>query len=111
MSNLKHKPVIGTQVEFQQISTTAECFVCLSQQDVSYVITPCGHDGICKKCLEALISSKMPCPLCGKLIDSFIRIYTTRQAKVERRYVLRDPQNDSDRKMLLGSGQRDQHQF
>ena len=57
MSTLKKKPVIGSEVFFKQISCSGECLICMEMKEVAFVIAPCGHDGICQKCLEDIQQS------------------------------------------------------
>ena len=101
MTTLKKKPVIGSEVFYKQISCSGECLICMEMKEVAFVIAPCGHDGICQKCLEDIKGSNNPlCPICNTKIENYYRHYTTRQKKEERQYVFLSSDLATDRKLI-----------
>lgn len=69
------------------MTCSGECQVCMEIRDISYVITPCGHDGYCYECLTSLKDKGHPCPYCRGPIEGFIKLYTSRQERVEKQII------------------------
>ena len=67
-----------SSVLFKQMTCSGECQVCMEIKDISYVISPCGHDGYCFDCLTYMKNKQQPCPYCRTEIDNFIKLYTCR---------------------------------
>jgi len=53
----------------------SECVVCL-EHDADYILIPCGHQCVCKKCAELISVNQQGCPVCRKHIDLFTRVYS-----------------------------------
>eukprot|EP00727_Mastigamoeba_balamuthi_P002618 m51a1_g12353 putative xb3 isoform 1 (228) ;mRNA; r:543722-544504 len=52
----------------------AQCKVCFDSA-VEAVLSPCGHEGLCMGCAEALSRRGDSCPFCRSPIERVIRVY------------------------------------
>lgn len=56
-------------------STHGFCMVCHTKKShYKFIILPCGHSWICRKCRDQELSN---CPYCRRLVKSFVRILET----------------------------------
>ena len=81
---IRIKKEVKSSVMFKQLTSSGECQVCMEIKDISYVISPCGHDGYCLDCLKSLKKKKQPCPYCRGPIENYIKLFTCRQERIEK---------------------------
>ena len=73
-----------------ETDASRECVICRNRK-ASYIIVPCGHQCICRRC--SAILGKTACPLCAEKITDFVKVF---QSGVEAE-VLEDTRSRSDR--------------
>ena len=44
---------------------TGECMICYHIKKVNFIMIPCGHNGVCKQCLNDISNQNKTCPLCN----------------------------------------------
>jgi hypothetical protein len=57
-------------------SAAVRCKVCLGDNSHNFVLTPCGHHGVCLKCAEKVMGcGQRLCPFCRKRVENVFRAY------------------------------------
>eukprot|EP00040_Diaphanoeca_grandis_P017981 m.94581 g.94581 ORF g.94581 m.94581 type:complete len:375 (-) comp26734_c0_seq1:112-1236(-) len=55
--------------------TIGMCTICLDQP-ANFLVVPCGHQCGCRRCLNTLLASHAPCPICRGPMQGTLQVFT-----------------------------------
>lgn len=73
-SNDQSKTLPSRDCSDQSVAPVDECVVCFDGLQLA-VCVPCGHNAVCMKCAEEVLSTTAECPVCRAHIREFIKLY------------------------------------
>ncbi|KAE8900005.1 hypothetical protein PF005_g9667 [Phytophthora fragariae] len=70
----EEKPPVVKNESSAAYSSIGECVICFDGPQ-SAVCVPCGHNAVCMKCAEEILTTTAECPVCRAHIRELIKLY------------------------------------
>ena len=59
----------------QDLANADECRICLTPNETSVCLVPCGHNRMCQTCAERIAQETNRCPICRTTLTLTVRMY------------------------------------